>query len=121
MSVDNQNELINEQLQNENFLKEVITQLNKDFNKIGITIEIPLNVKAEKVSELLVKMIDTINNSAHSEKIKQLLYIIDVPEETITDLMIENPELNYSNIIVFTLIRREIQKILFRKQYSNKN
>ena len=104
-----------EDLKNKEFLIEVINQLNKDFSKIGLTIEIPSTIKAEKVSELLLKIIDKLSHSTHSDKIQQLLYCVDVPEEVITDVLNENTELDYNTVIAFTILRREIQKVMYRK------
>lgn len=108
-----------DELKNEEFLKEVIAQLNKDFEKVGLPIEIPNIIKAEKVSELLLKIIEKITHSSHSEKIQQLLYCVDVPEEVISDVINENTELDYSTVVAFTILRREIQKVYYRKEQRN--
>ncbi len=106
--------ILSEDLNNIEFLKQVIIQLNKDFNKIGLTIAIPETIKADKVSELLVKIIEKIEASSHSEKIQQLLYAVDIPEETVADMLNEYTELDYSTVIAFTILRREIQKVFYR-------
>jgi hypothetical protein len=112
----------------QNLLIEVYLQLIKDLLKVGITHELSKDQALESNQAQLIKMehlYDFTHNlvkslfEGQSEKIWQLIYTVDIPEELfleITSLSSEERNIMVTKIILL----REWQKVECRKKYSSR-
>ena len=96
---------------------DLVIQLNKDFEIIGTDVnfletENPIDLfeyLQEVISQLLEKHFDVFLN---------LLYRIDINEDVIKDIINQMAE-DTEQQIAFAVLKREWQKVWFRKHYKN--
>jgi len=100
----------------ENLYLSLIEQINKDFNLANEGIDFPLSISPEELKIQLHEKIYRMIQYKFAEYLN-LLYIIDVSE-------IEIKKLDGSDLVIlaeqvsFLILKREWQKVWFRKHYS---
>jgi len=111
----------------ENFLKAptdlhlynvFLKQLEKDFLRAGIDFEIHAEEAPNLLKERLQFLIDNFLSTAEN-RLVTLFYIIDIPENFLKECLsgdIPNP----AEAITFLLLKREWQKVVMRRKYSQK-
>ncbi len=100
-------------------LNEALMQLEKDFTQSGISpaLNLPDPFSFELLCVELGKAIREISNRNWSE-LQNLLYRIDISELLITNYTKVYPEKEYDVLLAELLLKRELQKVLLRKQFS---
>jgi len=94
----------------------LIHQLNKDFVLANLEYEIDKDCNSELLKQKLSDIVaELVNNKFDS--LLNLLYRVDLSEHKIVDLPKENQEI-YIASISFLILKREWQKVWFRKKYS---
>jgi hypothetical protein len=110
------NELI-QQLNESAFAIATFTQLQKDFDRVGIALTFSDEVlqDAGSFSTFLSSEIAVIMDQA-PHLLSQLFYIADLPESQVNQLLneSEHPQLALSE----ALLRRTAQKVIYRKKYK---
>nr|WP_315194872.1 hypothetical protein [uncultured Flavobacterium sp.] len=102
--------------QAETLYLKLIEQINKDFNLANEGVDFPLSISPEELKIQLHEKIYRMIQYKFAEYLN-LLYIIDVSEEQIK-------KLDGSDLVVlaedvsFLILKREWQKVWFRKHYS---
>ena len=101
-------------LSQKELLRNLILQIRKDFDSAGIPIKLLLNTKYS-FSELAQIISDAFMQSGATAMFN-LLYRVDVSEKQLKDGM---PTPGIDPILVAELVvKRELQKVVLRKQYS---
>jgi hypothetical protein len=103
------------QAQNENMYLKLIEQINKDFNLANEGIDFPQSTTPEELKIQLHEKIYRLIQHKYTELLN-LLYIIDVPEETIKQLDGSNSQ-ELSEQLVYLLLKREWMKVWYKKYY----
>lgn len=93
----------------------LIQQINKDFNRANIAVEIPLESSPNELIILLNEIITKLINQQFSDYLN-LLYIMDVSEATIKQKIQNNPDQQISDH-VYVILLREWQKVWFKANY----
>ena len=100
----------------ENLYPKLIEQINKDFNLANEAIDFPHSTTPYELKVQLHEKIYRLIQYKFAEYLN-LLYIIDVPEETIKQL--DGSDLvELSEQIAFLVLKREWMKVWFRNNYS---
>lgn len=103
------------QAQKENLYLKLIEQINKDFNLANEGIDFPQSTTPEELKIQLHEKIYRLIQHKYTELLN-LLYIIDVPEETIKQLDGSNTQ-ELSEQLVYLLLKREWMKVWYKKYY----
>lgn len=103
------------QAQKENLYLKLIEQINKDFNLANEGIDFPQSTTPEELKIQLHEKIYRLIQHKYTELLN-LLYIIDVPEETIKQLDGSNSQ-ELSEQLVYLLLKREWMKVWYKKYY----
>lgn len=111
VSIDN---LLSE-AEKENLYLKLIEQLNKDFSLANEPIDIHNSTKPEELKIQLHEKIYRLIQYKFAEYLS-LLYIVDVPEETIKQLD-GSDLLELSEQVAFLILKREWMKVWFRNRY----
>jgi hypothetical protein len=118
--------LWNEKLANYTDVKaiimELISQIKKDFSFFGE--EIHFNNEApESYAELFAQLEAFLrNNYSHkTEKLYPVLYRIDVLEKDIKNAINHINNVDFIEAITETVILKELQKVIIRRYYQEKN
>lgn len=90
----------------------LLTQLNKDFQQVGIEVNFDGLGPQELVFRLEDALEDILKNSP--SLFSTLLYRIDIPEKT----MLSVPNRNLKETMAYLILKREWQKVYFRNYYS---
>jgi hypothetical protein len=103
------------QAENESLYLKLLEQLNKDFNLANESIDLSLKISADELKSELHEKIYRLIQYKFAEYLN-LLYIIDVSESEIkkldgSDLII------LAEQVAFLILKREWQKVWFRKNY----
>ena len=99
----------------ENLYLKLIEQINKDFNFANEAIDFPQSTTPHELKVQLHEKIYRLIQYKFAEYLN-LLYIIDVPEETIKQL--DGSDLvELSEQIAFLILKREWMKVWFRNKY----
>ena len=108
-------QLISEQ--KEVSLTELTGQITKDLSLAGIDTTYFENVKTGEV--LLEKLQYFIQDilSHHQTDFDRFMYRVDVPEKEFSGVMTTNFDVLIDRI-VFLVLKREMQKLIFRKQFG---
>lgn len=75
------------------------------------------NVSFEQMRQLLIERVDELFRYDF-EKLKWILYRIDVNEHKLSFILKQNTDKEVAEIIADAIIQRQIEKINTRKQYS---
>ena len=103
------------QAEKENLYSKLIEQINKDFNLANEGIDFPQSTTPHELKVQLHEKIFRLIQYKFAEYLN-LLYIIDVPEETIKQL--DGSDLvELSEQVSFLILKREWMKVWFRNKY----
>lgn len=106
------NELnLNGQLQNQDFVSKTISQIEKDFIRCNIEINLTLLLDRESLENGILDIIKELP----SNKLQQLMYIIDIPENDYMKL--SGTEFFY-RALAEKILRREALKVFLRENLS---
>ena len=99
----------------ENLYSKLIDQINKDFNSANEAIDFPQSTTPYELKVQLHEKIYRLLQYKFAEYLN-LLYIIDVPEETIKQL--DGSDLvELSEQVSFLILKREWMKVWFRNRF----
>ena len=99
----------------QNLYSKLIDQINKDFNSANEAIDFPQSTSPYELKVQLHEKIYRLIQYKFAEYLN-LLYIIDVPEETIKQL--DGSDLvELSEQVSFLILKREWMKVWFRNKY----
>ena len=99
----------------ENLYSKLIQQINKDFNLANEAIDFPESTTPNELKIQLSEKIYRLIQYNFAEYLN-LLYIIDVPEETIRQL--EGYDITVlADQVAFLIVKREWMKVWFRNKY----
>ena len=99
----------------ENLYSKLIEQINKDFNLANEAIDFPQSTSPQELKVQLHEKIYRLIQYKFAEYLN-LLYIIDVPEETIKQL--DGSDLvELSEQVSFLILKREWMKVWFRNRF----
>lgn len=103
------------QSEKENLYLKLIEQLNKDFNFANEPIDLPKSTTPHELKVQLHEKIYRLIQYKFAEYLS-LLYIVDVPEETVKQL--DGSDLvELSEQVSFLILKREWMKVWFRNNY----
>lgn len=101
--------------QKENLYLKLIEQINKDFNLANEGIDFPQSTTPDELKVQLHEKIYRLIQYKFAQYLN-LLYIIDIPEETVKQL--DGSDLvELSEQVSFLLLKREWMKVWFRNKY----
>lgn len=106
-------------LQNPNLFEKFKLQLNRDFELCGLADEAPKlysNQLEHVFQEVLTSVM--IVEKKESSIIQNLLYRIDITELQIKREATQHPEKNFQQILAELIIKRILQKVILKQQYS---
>ena len=107
-------ELLSE-AEKENLYSRLIEQINKDFNFANEAVDFPQSTTPQELKVQLHEKIYRLIQYKFAEYLN-LLYIIDVPEETVKQL--DGSDLvELSEQVSFLILKREWMKVWFRNHY----
>jgi hypothetical protein len=107
-------ELLSE-AEKENLYSKLIEQINKDFNFANEAVDFPQSNTPQELKVQLHEKIYRLIQFKFAEYLN-LLYIIDVPEETVKQL--DGTDLvELSEQVSFLILKREWMKVWFRNHY----
>lgn len=100
-------------------IKDTANQVIKDFDMFGLEIKFSGNAynAYEELFEQIQPHIDKLINS-NQQKFLGILYRIDISEEQMKKAVLDNLSEPFSHIITDLVIKRELQKVVIRKQYK---
>lgn len=104
-------------LSDKSIFRELILQIRKDFESSGINLKLLLN-KRYSFNELSTILEDVFLKTGATAMF-QLLYRVDVSEQQLQKGM-PTPGID-TKLIAELVIKRELQKVVLRKFYSNKS
>jgi len=107
-------ELLSE-AEKQNLYSKLIEQINKDFNFANEAVDFPQSTTPQELKVQLHEKIYRLIQYKFAEYLN-LLYIIDVPEETVKQL--DGTDLvELSEQVSFLILKREWMKVWFRNHY----
>lgn len=97
-----------------------IAQIKKDFlsNGLEIRLEADEHPTYEKLKSELSAVLDWLFEN-DSQKLMQLLYRIDLPEQKLNEALAAARDEAVSALIAALIVQREAQKVIIRKFYQN--
>jgi len=99
----------------QNLYSKLIEQINKDFNFANEAVDFPQSTTPQELKLQLHEKIYRLIQYKFAEYLN-LLYIIDVPEETVKQL--DGSDLvELSEQVSFLILKREWMKVWFRNHY----
>lgn len=106
-------------LQKPDLFEKFKTQLHRDFELCGYADESPkLNSNnLEHVFQEVLKSVMVIEKK-DSTSLQNLLYRIDVTELQIKKEVANHPEKNFQQILAELIVKRILQKVILKEQYS---
>lgn len=110
----NTNQLLSE-AEKENLYSKLIDQINKDFNFANEAIDFPQSTSPDELKIQLHEKVYRLIQYKYTELLN-LLYIIDVPEDTVKQLD-GSDTVELSEQIAFLILKREWMKVWFRNKY----
>jgi len=98
-----------------------ILQLTKDFNSANFDTSFVSKLKAD-IQEIQFAIIEQLEREEINSKFKlsNLLYRIDISELQINKLCKEKPDKNLNEILSELIIKRVLQKVVFKEFYKAK-
>lgn len=110
----NTNQLLSE-AEKENLYSKLIDQINKDFNFANEAIDFPQSTSPNELKIQLHEKVYRLIQYKYTELLN-LLYILDVPEDTVKQLD-GSDTVELSEQIAFLILKREWMKVWFRNRY----
>jgi len=110
-----QDKSLHEQWMNKQFIQDTLTQIQVDFAKFNLIIEINDDLTVEKLETEVQGQLQLLNSQT-PEKIPQLIYTIDLPEVIFSQILAhaDNIELELAKCIIV----REAMKVYLRSKFS---
>ncbi|MEE2699897.1 MAG: hypothetical protein VYD71_00850 [Bacteroidota bacterium] len=109
--------VVNAQLQEGQFLKETLTQLEKDFLMIGVDFDIEKSLPNYKTLFTHTKKLVEVISEKNPKLLFNLLYRIDLSEEMVKKQM-RVSALSFTQMLAELIIKRELYKVVLRKNIS---
>ncbi|WP_047418885.1 hypothetical protein [Cellulophaga sp. Hel_I_12] len=100
----------------EDLYKNLIAQITKDFGLAAIAIELPLQVSPKNLKTILHQNIYRLMIDRFADYLN-VLYIIDVSEKSVKEIQSIDP-IEIADQVSFLILKREYQKVWFKKKYS---
>lgn len=94
----------------------LVKQINKDFELIGLAIEVNENKSSLDLLSQLKKIVSLLIQQNFNDFLN-LLYRIDISEQQITKIINSNT-VNIEDQISFLILKREWQKVWFKEFYQ---
>ena len=106
-------------LQKPDLFEKFKTQLHRDFELCGFSEEAPKlsSNSLEHVFQEVLKSVMIIEKK-NSSSIQNLLYRIDITELQIKKEVATHPEKNLQQILAELIVKRILQKVILKQQYS---
>lgn len=106
-------------LQKPDLFEKFKLQLMRDFELCGFSDYTPNfnSNNLQAVFEAVLKSVIALENKGSSH-LMNLLYRIDLTEKQIKSANIQNPETPFQNVIAELIIKRILQKVIIKEQYS---
>jgi len=101
--------------QKENLYSKLIDQINKDFNLANEAIDFPQSTTPQELKIQIHEKVYRLIQYKYTELLN-LLYIIDVPENTVKQLD-GSDTVELSEQIAFLVLKREWMKVWFRNKF----
>jgi len=101
--------------QKENLYSKLIDQINKDFNLANEAIDFPQSTTPQELKIQIHEKVYRLIQYKYTELLN-LLYIIDVPEDTVKQLD-GSDTVELSEQIAFLVLKREWMKVWFRNKF----
>lgn len=103
-------------------IKDTANQVIKDFDMFGLEIKFSGNAY-NAYEELFEQILPHLENliATNRNKFMGILYRLDVSDEQVKRAVDANQSEPFSEIITDLVIKRELQKVVIRKQYSKTN
>jgi formyltetrahydrofolate hydrolase len=110
---------VNAYLQKEDLFELFKQQLKKDFEGAGLnsdfTSSLPVNF--EELKFVIREQLILISKHSHSS-LNNLLYRVDISELQLQSYQKKNPNLNDEELRAELIIKRELQKIILKRNFS---
>lgn len=106
-----------QEIENTSLYQDLVNQLNKDFEIIGTDVNFSETKNPQDLFEFLQEVISTLLEK-HFDVFLNLLYRIDIDETKIKSIINQMAE-DTEQQITFIILKREWQKVWFRKYYSS--
>lgn len=116
LEVQNTSELLNVAISNELY-KALIVQLNKDFKLSNIEGLISVTVSPDVLKQQLLTLVEQLIYNEF-DSFLNLLYRIDLSEQKIKKHSSQTTE-EYIENVSFLILKREWQKVWFKRKYSS--
>lgn len=106
-------------LQKPDLFEKFKLQLNRDFELCGFSDHTPTFVSND-LQEVFDAVLKAVINLEHkgSTHLMNLLYRIDLTEKQIKSASLQNPETPFQHLIAELIIKRILQKVIIKEQYS---
>lgn len=100
-------------------LESLITQINKDLNMFGITINSEIDTKTA-YEQLLKEISQNIEYLLKTDagKVVAILYRVDISEKELLVAGVDLTNYSHPEIVAHSIIKREFKKVLLRKYYK---
>ena len=97
-------------------IKELSTQLEKDFSLANISLKLPLKFDAKTFVSIIREKVYHLMMEHFAEYLN-LLYIVDVPEREFQYIEVTDA-VEVADQITFLILKREYQKVWYRNKYK---
>lgn len=111
-------EVINS-LQKPDLFEKFKTQIKRDFELCGFSDYSPV-FTSNNLQEVFAAVLNSVNKLEikGSSHLMNLLYRIDLTEKQIKSAALQQPEIPFQHIIAELIIKRILQKVIIKEQYS---
>jgi hypothetical protein len=99
------------QLRDISFVRKTIEQIEKDFNRSNIEIKFHESTSRESIEKAILNVISKLP----MEKLKELIYLIDIPE---VEFRKAQGLKYFYNTLSEKILRREALKVFLRNKFS---
>ncbi|MDX1364044.1 hypothetical protein [Arenibacter latericius] len=106
-----------EYAQDNSLYNELVIQLKKDFTLANVYVDFPDDVLPMDLKTIIHEKIYYLMMERFTEYLN-LLYIVDVPEKVVKAIK-SNDVVEISGEVSFEILKREWQKVWFRKKYGS--
>lgn len=106
-------------LQKPDLFEKFKIQLHRDFELCGFSEEAP-KLNSNNLEHIFQKVLKSVMiiEKKDSSSIQNLLYRIDITELQIKKEVTNHPEKNFQQILAELIIKRILQKVILKQQYS---
>ncbi len=104
----------------EAFFEETVTQIQKDFNMSGVSLNFTFggNNSYQSLLEQLLQQVELLL-AEHKSKLQTVLYRIDLPEKKLLQAHANLPHLSLQELITQEILIRELKKVMTRNYFKN--